>query len=128
MRKQTNRYLLLGCAFGFQLLCAIKGYSNKIEYPKINPVRKTSARSRHDAVENGRKENVFGSNDSGKKALEKISGKVTGPDGKGLAGVSIQVKGSKGGVLTGADGSFLITAVKGDVLIISSVGFDSKEV
>src|SRR5258706_8703682 len=100
MRKQQNRYLLLGCAFGVQLLCATKGYSNKTGLAYNNPVSKASSMHNHYAGETGRNEKGSWAKNSlsVKNAQEKISGKVTGPDGKGIAGVSVQIKGSKVGV------------------------------
>src|SRR5712675_1119305 len=100
MRKQTSRYLLLGFAFGVQLLTATKGYSNRIGYANDNPLRKSSSANKHSASETVKKENVSGLKDPCKNVEEKISGKVTGPDGKPLTGVSVQIKGSKNGVLT----------------------------
>jgi TonB-dependent starch-binding outer membrane protein SusC len=56
-----------------------------------------------------------------------ISGIVKGPDGKPLAGVNIIVKGTKKGTVSRADGSFMIDANAGDVLVISNIGYTSKE-
>ncbi|RYY60065.1 MAG: TonB-dependent receptor [Chitinophagaceae bacterium] len=59
-----------------------------------------------------------------------ISGKVTdSKDGSPLQGVSVQVKGSTTGTVTATDGSFSIVApASASTLVISSLGFDSKEV
>src|ERR1700722_3540404 len=130
MRKQTNRNLLLGCAFGVQLLYATNGYSEKTGYTDVKPVNSSSSPQLLNASKSGRNKNMTAvqHETSSGRVQETISGRVTGPDGKPVSGVSVQVKGSKGGVLTGADGSFSITAATGDVLIFSSVGFDTKEV
>ena len=56
--------------------------------------------------------------------LKPISGKVTDKDGRPLEGASVKVKGKQGGTAANADGSFTITAKPGDVLVISSVGFE----
>ncbi|MBI3718923.1 MAG: SusC/RagA family TonB-linked outer membrane protein [Sphingobacteriales bacterium] len=59
-----------------------------------------------------------------------ISGKVTdSKDGAPISGASVQPKGTKKGVTTGADGSFKIS-VDANVtkLVISSVGYGSQEV
>lgn len=56
-----------------------------------------------------------------------ITGKVTGEDGRPLAGVSVTIKGSRKGTSTGSDGVFTIPAKKGDVLVFSSVGMATKE-
>lgn len=52
-----------------------------------------------------------------------VTGTVTDNNGKAIEGVSVTVKGSKGGVATGADGGFSIAAKTGDVLSFTSVGF-----
>ncbi len=57
-----------------------------------------------------------------------ITGIVRGPDGQPLAGVNVVVKGTKRGVVTDAYGNFSIEAVANEVLVISSVGFSTKEV
>jgi TonB-linked SusC/RagA family outer membrane protein len=124
MRKIKNHHLLLGCAFGAQLLCATKGYSNKIEYADANRNGKVSYRYENAGKEFSGKGNMISLNN----VQEKISGKVTGPDGKGIAGVSVQIKGARGGVISGAGGEFTIDAAQGDVLVFSTVGYDSKEV
>ncbi len=59
-----------------------------------------------------------------------ISGKVTdSKDGSPLSGISVVPKGSTGGTVTAADGTFRLT-VSGRVttLIFSSIGFATKEV
>jgi TonB-linked SusC/RagA family outer membrane protein len=60
--------------------------------------------------------------------FDNISGKITGNDGTPLAGVSISVKGTNKGTTTNSRGEFTIDASKGDVLVISYVGYDIKEV
>ncbi|HTN06564.1 SusC/RagA family TonB-linked outer membrane protein [Agriterribacter sp.] len=57
----------------------------------------------------------------------KISGKVTSKDGEPLSGVSITVKGKTTGAFTNADGNFTLDAAEGDVLVISSVGYNNAE-
>lgn len=63
-----------------------------------------------------------------KTTLLPISGTVKAVDGKPLANVSVTVKGTDKGTTTDADGKFNIDVKQGDVLVISSVGFGSKEV
>src|ERR1700676_5555664 len=136
MRKLQNRYLLLGCVFGAQLLCATKGYSHgNIDYADSNPKYKTSPRNAHDS-EKGEKEKSSGAlrkSDKLKdvyflKKLREITGKVTGPDGKGISGVTVQIKGTNHAVITNQDGDFSISASKADVLVVSNIGFETKEV
>jgi TonB-linked SusC/RagA family outer membrane protein len=58
-----------------------------------------------------------------------ISGVVTDANGKSVPFASITVKGTKNGVTSDADGRFTIKSVpSGAVLVISSVGFNDKEV
>src|SRR5437868_982355 len=60
--------------------------------------------------------------------LETITGRITGPDGAPLVGVSISVKGTNKGTSTNSRGEFSIEANKGDVLILSYVGYKQQEV
>jgi TonB-linked SusC/RagA family outer membrane protein len=62
-------------------------------------------------------------------AQTNITGKVTDEKtGKGIPNVSVLVKGKKTGTKTDNEGSFTIAAAKGDLLIISSVGFESQKI
>jgi len=45
-----------------------------------------------------------------------------------VPGVSIMIKGSRGGTSSAADGTFSISAEKGQVLIISSIGFTTQQI
>lgn len=59
-----------------------------------------------------------------------ITGKITDGNGNPLAGVSVVVKGTKNGVVTNANGVFTISVfnTSNTILVISSIGFDPKEV
>jgi TonB-dependent starch-binding outer membrane protein SusC len=58
-----------------------------------------------------------------------ITGKVIGEKGDGLAGASVLVKNSKTGTTTAANGTFSISVLPtAKTLIISSIGYESKEV
>lgn len=62
-------------------------------------------------------------------APAEISGKVITEDGVPLAGASVLVKGSGIGVSTNAAGEFSLPGIKeSDVLLISSVGYQSREI
>lgn len=61
-------------------------------------------------------------------AQTRISGKVTDPQNEPLEGASIKIKGIASGVSAAADGTFTLQAKVGDVLEISSVGFQATEV
>ena len=61
--------------------------------------------------------------------VKKISGKIISEeDAKPLIGVSITIKGKAGGTQTNTDGIFSIDAAEGDVLEISSTGFEWAEI
>ncbi len=122
MRKQQNRYLLLGWAFGAQLLCATRGYSHHVGNVNASAEMKTAIRDRHTNGVKGKEKTFSLFNE------EKITGKVTGPDGKPVAGASVQIKGTRKAVVSNSDGEFAITASKGDVLVITSVGYGTKEI
>jgi TonB-linked SusC/RagA family outer membrane protein len=58
-----------------------------------------------------------------------LKGKVSDPDGEGIPGASIQVKGTLRGTLTNAEGNFEINVDQpGAVLIVSYVGFVTQEI
>lgn len=59
--------------------------------------------------------------------LMMVNGRVMNSDGQPLAGVSIQVKGTKKGTLSASDGRFSIEASQGDVLELSSIGYQPRE-
>src|SRR6185436_7651382 len=59
---------------------------------------------------------------------KKISGIVLDADHQAVDGASIEIRGSKTGTLSAADGSFSILAKTGDVLLISYVGMIQKKV
>ena len=63
-----------------------------------------------------------------KEILELIKGKVLGPDGKPLIGVTVIVKSSKLGTTTDTEGDFAINAADNDVLVFSYIGFTTKEI
>jgi TonB-linked SusC/RagA family outer membrane protein len=57
-----------------------------------------------------------------------VKGKVSDPNGSTLPGANIAVKGTNEQTSTGGDGTFAIRAQKGAVLVISFIGFETKEV
>jgi len=63
------------------------------------------------------------------QAQKQVSGKVTGPDTKPLAGVTVSVKGTTVATVTSAEGNYVINMpAKSDVLVFSSVGYELSEV
>lgn len=62
------------------------------------------------------------------QAQRSISGKVvSAKDNQPLAGISVLIKGTSTGTSTNTDGSFVIQATEGSVLVLSGVGFEMKE-
>lgn len=57
-----------------------------------------------------------------------ITGRITDSKGEALPGVTVLVKGTSNGTSSGADGSFSLDAPADATLIISSVGYLTKEV
>ena len=55
-------------------------------------------------------------------------GTIKDPSGQPVEGASIQVKGTKGGTTADAQGTFTLRIKKGDVLVISAVGYVRKEI
>jgi TonB-dependent starch-binding outer membrane protein SusC len=56
-----------------------------------------------------------------------IRGRITTEGGTPVAGASVTVKGSSTGTMTDANGDFSISAAKGAVLVVSSVGYTARE-
>jgi len=59
---------------------------------------------------------------------QEIKGTVVDEDGSPLPGASIVIKGTTTGATTDFDGNFSIDANMGDVLIVSYIGFETKNV
>lgn len=57
-----------------------------------------------------------------------VTGKVTDATGTGIPGVSIYVKGTTIGTVTGADGAYRLNASSGSTLVFQSVGLKTQEV
>ncbi len=55
-------------------------------------------------------------------------GVVYDDQGMPLPGLSVQIKGTTNGTITDANGNFALMASEGDVLMLSFIGFDNKEV
>lgn len=59
---------------------------------------------------------------------ELMTGKVSDPAGKPVAGATIKVKGTEQATVTATDGTFRIRLKTGDVLVYSFVGYKAQEV
>jgi len=57
-----------------------------------------------------------------------VTGKVTDSHGLAVPSAAVQIKGTKSGTTTNAEGNFTITAKTGDVLVITSAGYKLMEV
>ncbi|PWG81834.1 SusC/RagA family TonB-linked outer membrane protein [Pararcticibacter amylolyticus] len=57
-----------------------------------------------------------------------VTGTVLDTAGIALPGATVKVKGTSRGASTGLDGRFSIRSVETDVLIVSAIGFQSKEI
>ncbi len=58
-----------------------------------------------------------------------LSGQIKDEQGFELLGATVQVKGTSNGTVTDFDGNFILDGIsEGDILIISYVGFESKEI
>lgn len=56
-----------------------------------------------------------------------LRGRILTEDNQPLQGVNITIKGKTTGVQTAADGSFVIDAAPNDVLVVSYLGYESRE-
>lgn len=59
---------------------------------------------------------------------KKITGQVLDSTGETIIGANIRVKGKSTGTITDIDGNFSINAKNGDILLISYIGYKTKEV
>ena len=59
---------------------------------------------------------------------DQVSGTVVDEEGVPLSGASVMVKGTTNGVVADFDGNFNIAVATGEVLVVSYVGFETKEV
>ncbi|WP_324676422.1 TonB-dependent receptor [Hymenobacter sp. GOD-10R] len=57
-----------------------------------------------------------------------ITGKVSGPEGAGLPGVTILERGTTNGTSSNADGDYSLTVKPGATLVFSSIGMESQTV
>src|SRR5437868_11478294 len=62
------------------------------------------------------------------QAQNTVTGQVTDANGLPVPGATIKIKNSRAGTTAGADGAFSINAASNAVLVISAVGFETKEV
>ncbi len=65
---------------------------------------------------------------SAQQTRKLFKGSVLTATGDPVAGATVTIKGSSSGTSTGSDGSFSIEAAEGATLVVSNVGYESKEV
>jgi TonB-dependent starch-binding outer membrane protein SusC len=70
---------------------------------------------------------IFLKSESGLAQSQKFTGKVLSDSGLAVSGVSVHVKGSSVGTVTGEDGVFTINAAPGATLEFSAIGYTSFE-
>ncbi len=63
-----------------------------------------------------------------KKPQQQVKGKVVDVAGKPISSVNITIKGTSKGVQSDVSGNFSLDARQGDVLVVSSIGYKTKEV
>ncbi|MES2794374.1 MAG: SusC/RagA family TonB-linked outer membrane protein, partial [Bacteroidota bacterium] len=61
-------------------------------------------------------------------AQGRLTGKISDSAGNGVPGVSILVKGTKTGATTDANGNYSVNAGANSTLVVSSIGFKTKEI
>ena len=98
-----------GVCLGLQLLSSLTAYSR-------------------DGFSNEKGRVFYSLTTAGIVAAGPIKGLVTSADGKPLPGVTVIVKSTKRAAVTDVAGFFTIDAQPGDVLIFSSVGFESQQI
>ena len=59
---------------------------------------------------------------------KQITGKVVDPTGAPIPGATIRVQGAKGGTSAGADGTFKLTVPEKSTIIVTGIGYESKEI
>ena len=57
-----------------------------------------------------------------------VNGRVTDEKGDPISGASVQVKGTRTGTTVNTDGTFTLKAANGATLVVSALGFESKNV
>ena len=59
---------------------------------------------------------------------KQVNGNVTDENGEALIGATVTIKGTEKGTVTDAEGDFVISADPGDVLVVSYLGYVTKEI
>jgi TonB-linked SusC/RagA family outer membrane protein len=59
---------------------------------------------------------------------KEVTGKVIDASGAAISGATIKIKGQRGGTIASYDGAFKINAASNAVLVVSAVGYETKEI
>ena len=59
---------------------------------------------------------------------KEVTGKVIDASGAAISGATIKIKGQRGGTIASYDGAFKINATSNAVLVVSAVGYETKEI
>lgn len=86
-------------------------------------ITKKSAPRRGDALKN-----AMGHSGLSPQSQIEVTGRIVADDGSPISGASVAVKGTSKGTSSGTDGVFRISVSVNDVLVISSIGYQSSEV
>lgn len=72
-------------------------------------------------------ENIPAGKTAANGVADQITGRITNSDGVPVIGVSVTVKGTRKGTSTNTNGEFSIQANKGEILVLSSIGYITQE-
>lgn len=59
---------------------------------------------------------------------KKVTGIVTDSNGEPIIGANVSVKGTTTGTITDIDGHFSLEAIEGQTILVSFIGYSSKEI
>lgn len=71
---------------------------------------------------------LLGKSSSIQQSLKRVTGKVIDTKGEPIIGANLIVKGTANGTVTDIDGNFSIEVSKGDVLLVSYIGYVQQEI
>jgi iron complex outermembrane receptor protein len=75
-----------------------------------------------------KRKDIKAQNNDGLSVFKLVSGTVLSPEGTPLQGVSVTISGTTKGTVTDEKGHFQIQANEGDVLIVSSIGYNVSKI
>ncbi|MBC7902444.1 MAG: SusC/RagA family TonB-linked outer membrane protein [Gemmatimonadaceae bacterium] len=103
-----------------------------LRFKKVNDktfvILSEKSKPRSSAQSSAMSEESIAADEDKATVLASVTGKVTDNNGKPVSGVNVTVKGTTRGTYTNAAGVFAINADKGNTLVFSFVGFQTREV